>query len=827
MSRSRHPHVTQRWCATLVVRLLVLFSCLGCVMSSRALDLRNAVIVSAPDASPRQKQAVKMLVEEAEKRTSIRWPQMTTWPTTNVPVIAVGLKSALREITGPHAEGLQSPPANAAEGYRLCVRKAEKNPAVAILGNDERGVLFGVGNLLRALQMERGSVNLRDDLDITTAPKYPLRGHQLGYRPKCNSYDAWDLPVWEQYFRDLAVFGCNAIELIPPRSDDDADSPHFPRPPLEMMQGMSRLADGYGLDVWIWYPAMDKDYADPKTVESALSEWGAVFAKLSRVDAVFVPGGDPGHTQPKVLMALLEKQTKNLHRYHPKAQMWVSPQSFNQSWLEEFIDILKREQPGWLSGVVFGPQVRVSLPRLRELVPARYPIRHYPDITHSRQCEYPVADWDVAYAVTEARECINPRPEAEATIFRKIQPGTIGFLTYSEGCNDDVNKIVWSVLGWDPEAKVTDILRQYSRYFIGERYADNFTQGLIALEKNWQGPLLANQSVEVTLQKFQALERKASPADLKNWRFQQALFRAYYDAYVRHRLIYETDLEMQAMACLRRAPEVGVSRATSDATQILDRALAEHPNPDWRTRIFQLGEALFQSIGMQLSVERYQAIAVDRGASLDTLDFPLNNRRWLAEQFARIRKLPPAPEGLKALDEILQWTNPGPGGFYDDLGNIACQPHLQRGLGFSEDPGCFQSARVDFEEDLVVDEPDEDPGVARRVSWMDHAEALYDAPLQMAYTGLDPNARYKVRVLYAGDSPKRKIRLVANDTLEVHPYLAKPMPFKPLEFPIAPEATRQGKLTLSWFGELGLGGNGRSCQVSEVWLIKDAPASGQ
>ena len=120
--------------------------------------------------------------------------------------------------------------------------------------------------------MDRGNVSLRDDLDLATAPKYPLRGHQLGYRPKCNSYDAWDLPTWEQYFRDLAVFGCNAIELIPPRSDDDADSPHFPRPPMEMMQGMSRLADAYGLDVWIWYPAMDKDYANAQTVESALRE---------------------------------------------------------------------------------------------------------------------------------------------------------------------------------------------------------------------------------------------------------------------------------------------------------------------------------------------------------------------------------------------------------------------------------------------------------------------------------------------------------------------------------------------------------------------------
>ena len=767
-----------------------------------------------------------MLVEEAEKRTRIHWPQMTAWPTTNVPVIAVGLKSALPEFTGPHADALQAAPTpGAPEGYRLCVRKAEHNPAVVILGNDERGVLFGVGNLLRELRMERGSVSLRDDLDITTAPKYPLRGHQLGYRPKCNSYDAWDLPVWEQYFRDLAVFGCNAIELIPPRSDDDADSPHFPRPPMEMMQGMSRVADSYGLDVWIWYPAMDKDYADATTVESALREWSEVFSKLSRIDAVFVPGGDPGHTQPKVLMALLEKQAENLHHYHPKAQMWVSPQSFDQSWLDEFIDILKREQPSWLSGVVFGPQVRISLPRLRELVPAKYPIRHYPDITHSRQCQYPVADWDVAYALTEARECINPRPEAEAAIFRKIQPDTIGFLTYSEGCNDDVNKIIWCGLGWDPEARVVDILRQYSRYFIGERYTDDFAQGLLALERDWQGPLLANQSVDVTLQQFQALEKKATPADLKNWRFQQALFRAYYDAYIRHRLIYETDLEVQAMACLRRAPEVGVSRAISQATEILDRALAEHPDPDWRNRIFQLGEALFQSIGMQLSVERYQAIAVDRGASLDTLDYPLNNRAWLEEQFERIRKLPSAPERLKAVEEILQWTNPGRGGFYDDLGNSACQPHLQRGPGFNEDPGCFQSARSDFEEDLVVDEPDEDPGVARRVSWMDHAESLYDAALRMTYSGLDLKARYKVRVLYAGDSPKRKMRLVANDTLEVHPYLAKPMPFKPLEFAIPPAATQQGKLSLSWFAEPGLGGNGRSCQVSEVWLMKDSPLS--
>ncbi len=804
-----------------VTRALLLPFGFTCATPALALDLGRAVVVSAPDISNRQKQAVTMLVEEVEKRTGICWPRLTAWASSDVPVVAVGLSASLKAFPDAAAQVLQTvSPTGGAEGFRLCVLNNERHPAVFVLGNDERGVLFGVGRLLRELRMEQGRVSVKDDLKIATAPKYPLRGHQLGYRPKCNSYDAWDLPVWEQYFRDLAVFGCNAIELIPPRSDDAATSPHFPRPPMDMMMGMSRLADSYDLDVWIWYPAMDRDYSKPETVEFALREWGAVFSKLPRIDAVFVPGGDPGHTQPKFLMALLEKQTQNLHRFHPKAQMWVSPQSFNQAWLDEFLEILNRDHPAWLSGVVYGPQVRVSLARLRELMPAQYPIRHYPDITHSRQCQYPVPNWDVAYAVTEARECINPRPEDEAAIFRKTQPSTIGFLTYSEGCNDDVNKMLWSALGWDPDAKVVDILRQYSRYFIGQDYEEGFTQGLLNLERNWRGSLLANAGVDSTLAQFQAMEKTASPRDLKNWRFQQALFRAYYDAYVRHRLIHETELEARAVEHLRLSPVMGATRMMGFAEDVLEPARTNRLNEDWRTRILELGAALFQSIGMQLSVDKYKAIAIDRGAMLDSLDFPLNNRRWLAERFAAIRKLGSERDRLEAIHAMLEWTNPGPGGFYDDLGNSSLQPHLLTGLGFAEDPGSYESPRMGFEEDLVVDEPDENPGVARRISWIDHAESLYDAPVRLHYSGLDPNAEYRVRMLYAGDSPRKKIRLMANEQIEIHPYIPKPWPFKPLEFEVPQSATRSGELTLSWFTEPGLGGNGRGCQISEVWLLK-------
>ena len=80
------------------------------------------------------------------------------------------------------------------------------------------------------------------------------------------------------------------------RSDDDDDSPHFNLSPLRMMTELSRLAQDYGIEFWIWYPALDKSYGDPAQVEFALREWRDVLRRLPKVDALFVPGGDPGGT---------------------------------------------------------------------------------------------------------------------------------------------------------------------------------------------------------------------------------------------------------------------------------------------------------------------------------------------------------------------------------------------------------------------------------------------------------------------------------------------------------------------------------------------------
>ena len=630
------------------------------------LDLRDAVVVTVAGMPGPEQAAVDLLLDEVEARTIIRWKVVHDWPADpSVPVVAVGTAATASGWAGDLAASLGSPGPLREEGYAIrAVTGARDAPAVLVAGNDSRGVLFGIGRLLQEMRMYReesrqvrGRIDLPAGFSVTTAPAYPMRGHQLGYRPKVNSYDGWTPDVWEQYLRDLAVFGTNAFEMIPPRSDDAADSPHFPLPQLEMMAIISEILDRYDLDVWIWYPALDSDYTDPATVQGALAEWEEVFAALPRIDAILVPGGDPGGTPPRVLFPFLEKQTAVLRRHHPEAEMWVSPQSFTGPFMEDFY-ALAGEEPAWLTGIVVGPVISDDLPTLRRRLPASLPIRRYPDITHSLSSQYPVHEWDLAHALTLDREGINPRPEAQTAIFRRYERTAVGFITYSEGVNDDVNKIVWSGLGWDPEVDPHETLRRYSRYFIGPGYAETFAQGLFALERNWRGPLLTNRGVQTTLEQFQAMEASASPGDLLNWRFQQGLYRAYYDAYNRRRLLYETELQERALGELRRSRELGALRAVERASAVLERAVTEPVAPELRQRVFELAEALYQSIRMQLDVERYRAIRVRRGGNLANIDVPLNDRSWLEERFAAIRSEPSEAGRLAAVEAVLGWTDP-------------------------------------------------------------------------------------------------------------------------------------------------------------------------
>jgi hypothetical protein len=777
---------------------LVLMFPLVSPASSANLDFTNSVIVTPPELERLEHKAITVLREEIQKRTGIQLNTLTEWPKNQRSVIAVGQTGQMKILAGPYSDILEDGQALGKEGFRLSI----KENAIFVAGNDPRGVLYGIGKLLRALRMIPGSISVTGDLDITTSPRYPIRGHQLGYRPKTNAYDAWSPAQFDQYIRELALFGANSIEIIPPRSDDAPTSPHMKLAPIEMMIKQAEIIDSYGMDVWIWYPNMGNDYTHPDSIREELQEREDIFEKLKRIDAVFVPGGDPGDLHPDVLFAWLDRVAEVLNKHHPRAKIWVSPQAFRptREWLDTFYRNVNLKYP-WFGGVVFGPWVKTPLPEIRKIVDPAIPIRRYPDITHSISCQYPVKDWDLAFAMTLGRECYNPRPVAEKVIHNVLDEFASGSISYSEGINDDVNKFIWSDQDWNPETPVIETLREYGRFFIHPDVSEGIAQGILALERNWQGPLVANKSVEVTLKQWKSLEKQLPPDVAKNYRFQMGLLRAYYDAYIRERLIHETALESQAREVLRDAAKVGSQEKIEAAQSVLNQTWAKPVAQDYKERCWEIADYLFEAIGSQTSVKKHKA-APGRGDFMDYIDTPLSNVIWLLSQFERIQHAEDEQAKLASIDQLLNWDNPGPGGFYDNLGQSVDTSRLTKYPAWEEDPGSLRSPQVSFGAGLrgqewvhTVQAVGFD-GMAIPLAWMNQVTTLYETPLSVVYEDLDPHSSYVLRVAYTGRF-QAKIRLTADDKFQIHEM--RETGTTPIsEFPIPHEATRDGRVKLTW-----------------------------
>ena len=458
-------------------------------------DLTNAVVVvSSSTRDSSEHMAATTLVEEVASRTGLTWQTVTEPPAGAMTVIrlAVAPEEALR-----------------AEGFRIATTRQNGTTTVSITGADGRGVLFGVGYLLRKLNWERGAAALPGPIDIATSPAYALRGHQLGYRNTANSYDAWDVAKYDTYIRELSLFGTNAIENIPFHQLEQP-GPLMPIPQLEMNTEISRVCARYGLGFWMFIAATG-DLADPAYRREFMELNEQTYAECPAIEAVFVPGGDPGENHPRLLLPALRDLNARLRRHHPEAGVWVSMQKFTPEMAEYFFTTVGRDRPNYISGIVDGPWGPPP-EEIQRRLGSIYPIRVYPDINHNVRCQFPVPWWDQAYVLTLGREASNPRPVGFSHIIRAYMPGSSGVLTYSDGIHDDVNKVIWSALAWDPEADVREVLVDYSRLFFGPEVAERAADGILALEQNWVGPLTENVSVDSTLAHWQRLEEEKPAA---------------------------------------------------------------------------------------------------------------------------------------------------------------------------------------------------------------------------------------------------------------------------------------------------------------------------
>ena len=154
---------------------------------------------------------------------------------------------------------------------------------------------------------------------------------------------------------------------------------------------------------------------------------------------------------------------------------------------------------------------------------------------------------------------------------------------------------------------------------------------------------------------------------------------------------------------------------------------------------------------------------------------------------------------------IAAWEHPGPGSYYDDIGNAGQSPHVLRSEEVFTEPG-----------EEAHPEPLHwwwDDGLSRaRLSW----QVTMNWPMAVVYEGLDPDAAYTVRLSGYGKF------LMRIDGERVEPTVRGEEMGDFTEFAVPAEAVQDRKLTLTWDmptdeGHLNWRQHSR---LAEVWLLK-------
>lgn len=164
-----------------------------------------------------------------------------------------------------------------------------------------------------------------------------------------------------------------------------------------------------------------------------------------------------------------------------------------------------------------------------------------------------------------------------------------------------------------------------------------------------------------------------------------------------------------------------------------------------------------------------------RGNFIDNADNPLNNVAWIFSHLTKAEKATQEAEKAAIILSILNRTNPGTEGFYDNFGDPSSWNKVVFRYDPAFDPGSLRTPRVSFGVGLKDTEWVHEvtaagfEGDASPKAWMHQVNTLYEVPLEIAYNHLDPESSYRIRVAYTGRF-RSKMKMTA-DGLPIHDFI--------------------------------------------------------
>jgi hypothetical protein len=446
------------------------------------------------------------------------------------------------------------------EGFRIA---DGSNGSIRIVGNDERGVLYGVGKFLRGSRYESGFAP--SAWRGVSVPEKPLRGIYFATH-FYNYYQTAPVGEEERYVEELALWGVNSVfvwyDMHHFKGFADPEAVAFRERLQRILQAAHHCGIGVGLMVIgnEAYADSPKELrADPRAQRGGFYDVAICPNKPGGLDYTLKILGElfdwAGDLQPEYVciwpydqggcgcdkcrpwgangfLKCAESISGLAHRKLPGVKIILSTWMFDTN---EWQGLKKAfsPKPGWVDIIL------AESPGFAREGIAGMPTVGFPEI--SMEGIFPWGGFGA-----------NPQPRRFEAAWNAVKDKVSGGFPYSEGIFEDINKVIWAQLYWNPATPVADTLKEYVAYEYSPEVVDDARKVIATLELNqhyrwWPGELAgvklqydwfpsrgvkpqADPGAEEAYATARRMEKRLAPWARDSWRWRILYLRALLDS---------------------------------------------------------------------------------------------------------------------------------------------------------------------------------------------------------------------------------------------------------------------------------------------------------
>jgi len=435
------------------------------------------------------------------------------------------------------------------EGYKIA---DGPGGSARILGNDERGLLYGVGRFLRSSRYDEGGFT-PGAWRGTSVPRCSMRGIYLATHFN-NYYEAATPEELDHYVEDLALWGFNLLALAYPHWQYAGYDDPAARKMAEHLRRLMRVAKQAGMRVTIGdalnggFTSTPKELrctpvpdplgrhgnfgvnlcpSKPAARQLLLKNWGQLLDEVADpgLDCItywpYDEGGcgcqDCWPWGARGYLSLSREVSAWAHRKSPHVKVILSTWTFDTPPAGEWEALSKAlaEDKTWADYIQ--ADAHEDFPRfpLDRGVPGDLPLLNFPEISMWGQ-----SPWG-GYGA-------NPLPARLQRLWNQTERRLSGGTPYSEGIYEDINKAICSQFYWDPARPALETVREYAAFEYSPAVADDFVTVAQMFEKSHLRKEIG-PSAEEAFKRVKGMEAKLTPGARAAWRWRIVYLRALID----------------------------------------------------------------------------------------------------------------------------------------------------------------------------------------------------------------------------------------------------------------------------------------------------------